>query len=175
MTNASLRIAVARHIAGEILALNLTNGDYRVRDLKIDGTIRSVPYVSQTLLYANAPELERCDFVFDALQHFKDGALSTLGEIRSQMVEGRTLAGKIALGPDGNPLKFYAGDSDKSTCAMGIELSLQYQPDYLNNGEFRRLYPKLSPKTREYFRMRFKEVFGIGYIPDEPGEKAYLT
>lgn len=174
MTNSIHRLAVARHIARELLALDLTNGSYRIRDMRICDAIRSIPHIHQTLQYANAPELERCDFIFDALQHFKEGAVFTLGVLGSQMVEGRTADGKIALGPDGKPLKFYPS-ADRSNCAKGIELSLQHEPDYLNNSVFRRMYPNLLPQTQEYFRKRFREVFGIDYIPDEPGMQAYIS
>ena len=37
------------------------------------------------------------------------------------------------------------------------------------------MYPKLSPETQKYFRKRFRDVFGIDYIPDEPGRKAYIS
>lgn len=173
MTNALLRIAVARHIAGEILALNLTNGNYRVRDLKIEGTIRSVPYVGQTLLYANAPELERCKFLFDSLQHFKEGALATLDELAEKMVQGKLQDGEPARNPNGTLMRFH-GNGDRATCAKGTRLSLQHQPSYLNNGVFRLMYPKLSPGAQGYFKRRFREVFGIDYLPDKPGARAYL-
>lgn len=173
MTNNTHRLVVARHIAGELLALNLTNGSYRIRDMRICEAIGSIPYIYETLLDANAPEEERCDFLFDALQHFKDGALSTLGGLRAQMVEGKTADGKIALDQDGKPLKFYPS-ADRSNCARRIESSLQSQPNYLNNGVFRFMYPKLSPDTQKYFKKRFREVFGIDYIPDEPRKKAHI-
>ena len=38
----------------------------------------------------------------------------------------------------------------------------------------RALFPKLSPAGQEYFKKRFREVFGIEYVPDEPGRRAYL-
>lgn len=39
---------------------------------------------------------------------------------------------------------------------------------------FRLAYPKLPPAEQEYFKKRFREVFGIEYVPDEPNRRAYL-
>ncbi len=36
------------------------------------------------------------------------------------------------------------------------------------------MYPKLSPEAQAYFKKRFKEVFGIGYIPYSRGKFPWL-
>jgi len=173
MTNEILRLAVARHVANELLSLNLTNGNYQTRDWKIGASVSGITYVDETLLYANASEMERCKFIFDALQHYKEGALATLDELAKQMVQARCKDGTTAKNPDGTPLLYYPG-AIKGTCAKRIQLSMQHEPNTLNKSEFRRLYTKLSEEGQEYFKNRFLEVFGIDYIPDEPGKKAYL-
>jgi hypothetical protein len=107
------------------------------------------------------PEMERCAFLFDALQHFKEGALATL---REPMIQ-----------PTRNDL--WGGHGDRwaqTNCKASVKNIFEFSPCYLNNAVFRSAYPKLSPTGQEYFRKRFLEVFGIEYIPDEPGRRAYL-
>lgn len=161
MTNSALRIAVSRHLADEVLQLNLTNENYHLRWQIVDAAVDSIRYAGRCLQVAGAPEMERCRFFFDALQRVKEGFQVTLAEPPTKPTD-LDRYGRGALWAQGN-------------CKHRVRDHLASTPGYLNNVEFRRLYPKLSPKTKEYFRMRFKEVFGIGYIPDEPGEKAYLT
>lgn len=161
MTNDTLRLAVSRHLAGEVLHLNLTNENYHLRWQHIDDVVDSIRYADRCLFAADAPEMERCRFFFDALQRVKEGFQVTLAEPPTKPTD-LDRYGRGALWAQGN-------------CKHRVRDHLASTPGYLNNAEFRRMYPKLSPKTKEYFRMRFKEVFGIGYIPDEPGKKAYLT
>ena len=172
-TNSALRLVVSRHLTREVLGLNLTNANYYFRWQNVDAAIDSICYADRCLEASGAPEMERCEFIFDALVHFKEGALFTLDELRPQMVGGRTADGKKALDADGKPLKFYP-PGDKSNCAHSIELSFQHTPGNLCNSLFRFMYPKLSPEAQAYFKKRFKEVFGIGYIPYKLERRAYI-
>lgn len=161
MTNGTLRVAVARHMAREVIALNITNANYHVRWQNIDAAIDVIPRVHDALRYAGVSDKERCEFLFDALQHFKEGALATL---REPMIQ-----------PTRNDL--WGGHGDRwaqTNCKASVKNIFEFSPCYLNNAVFRSAYPKLSPTGQEYFRKRFLEVFGIEYVPDEPGRRAYL-
>ena len=63
----------------------------------------------------------------------------------------------------------------QGNCKHRVRDYFKYDPDHLNNSVFRWMYPTLSSETQEYFKTRFREVFGIDYLPDKPGAKAYLS
>ena len=161
MTNVVLRQAVARHLAKEVLAINLTNENYHLRWKNIDAAIDVIPRVHDALKYAGAPDKERCEFLFDAIQHFKEGAMATL---REPMIK-----------PTKNDLWGGRGDRWAQTnCKASVNNIFEFSPCFLNNAVFRLAYPKLPPAEQEYFKKRFREVFGIEYVPDEPNRRAYL-
>ena len=162
MTNDAMRLAVARHIAGETLLLDLTNGNYRIRDLRIHGMDYAIPVVYWTLRHAKAREKEVCDFVFDALAHFKEGATFTLDEIGSNRI------GKIYTDAG---IKY---DCERYTCANAAESYLQYMPGNLKYSIFNRMYADLPPRMKEYFKKRFFEVFGMAYLPDFKGRETFI-
>ena len=159
-TNATFRLAVARHLARELLALNITNDNYHVRWQNIDGALDSIHYVFEALWRSEAPEMEQCKFLFDALQHFKEGAVAILDEGRP----GASEKGKH--GKD----SYWAQDA----CKKIAQKRLEGAPSTFNNGEFRFLYPRLSPEAKEYFKKRFREVFGLDYRPEENGKRPWL-
>ena len=160
MTNNTLRLAVARHLAGEVLQLNLTNESYHFRWQHIDDAADSICYADRCLRASGAPEMERCKFIFDALLRVKEAFLITLAE------------------PPTKPTdldRYGRGEAwAQYNCKDRVQRYFASIPGFLNNGEFRFIYPKLSPEAQEYFRKRFREVFGINYIPDEPSKKAYI-
>ncbi len=160
MTNASLRLVVARHLAKEVLSINLTNENYHLRWKNIDGAIKVAEYAYDCLAIADIPEMERCAFLFDTLQLFKECGMVTLGEPPTKPSE---------MDRYGRGMRWA-----QMNCKTSVRCVLRSAPGYLNNSEFRSVYPKLSPAGQEYFKKRFREVFGIEYVPDEPGRRAYL-
>lgn len=161
MTNDTLRLAVAWHLAEEVLHLNLTNENYHLRWQIIDAAVDSICYADRCLRVAGAPEKERCKFFFDALLHVKEGFLVTLAEPPTKPTD-MDRYGRGASWAQGN-------------CRHCVRSYFVSEPGYLCNGEFRRMYPKLTPETQEYFKTRFREVFGIDYLPDRPDARAYLS
>lgn len=161
ITNDTLRLVVARHLAGEVLQLNLTNENYHFRWQHIDDAVDSICYADRCLRVAEAPEMERCKFFFDALLRVKEAFLATLAEPPTKPTE-MDKYGRGEVWAQGN-------------CKHRVRDNFVSMPGYLCNGEFRHMYPKLSPQTQKYFRKRFRDVFGIDYIPDEPGRKAYIS
>ena len=161
MTNDTLRLAVAWHLAEEVLHLNLTNENYHLRWQIIDAAVDSICYADRCLRVAGAPEKERCKFFFDALLHVKEGFLVTLAEPPTKPTD-MDRYGRGASWAQGN-------------CKHRVRDYLKYDLDNLNNSVFRWMYPTLSSETQEYFKTRFREVFGIDYLPDKPGAKAYLS
>ena len=160
MTNDVLRLVVARHLAGEVLRLDLTNENYHLRWHNIDDAINTMCCAYRCMSVADAPEMERCAFLFDALQHFKECGMVTLGEPPTKPSE---------MDRYGRGMRWA-----QMNCKTSVRCVLRSAPGYLNNSEFRSAYPKLSPAGQEYFKKRFREVFGIEYVPDEPGRRAYL-
>ena len=155
MTNATLRLAVARHLAGEVTTLDLKNSDYRIREQNLRCAVDSINDTYNCLIIAEAHEIERCKFLFDALEHFKEGAVATLDNAPAgQLNKNR-----------------YNGVMREAQTVARIELKTA--PSYLDIGIFSRQYPKFSPEAQKYFRERFREVFGIEYIPYSE-KKAYL-
>ena len=161
MTNDTLRLAVAWHLAKEVLQLNMTHEDYEFRWQIIDSAVDSIRYADSCLQIAGAPEMERCKFFFDALLRVKEGFLVTLADPPTKRTE-MDRYGRGASWAQGN-------------CKHRVRDYFKYVPDYLHNSVFRRMYPTLSSEAKEYFKTRFKEVFGIDYLPDKPGAKAYLS
>lgn len=161
MTNDTLRLAVAWHLAREVLQLNMTNKNYHIRWQIIDAAVDSICYADRCLRVAGAPEKERCKFFFDALLHVKEGFLVTLAEPPTKPTD-MDRYGRGASWAQGN-------------CRHCVRSYFVSEPGYLCNGEFRRMYPKLTPETQEYFKTRFREVFGIDYLPDRPDARAYLS
>lgn len=160
MTNATLRLAVARHLAGEVLQLNLTNENYHFRWQHIDDAVDSICYADRCLLAADSPEMERCKFFFDALVRVKEAFLTTLTEPSTKPTDlDRYGRGEVWA---------------QSNCRRRVRDYFVSAPKSLNNGVFRLMYPKLSPEAQSYFKTRFREVFGIDYLPDKPGARAYL-
>ena len=160
MTNAIFQLAVARHLAAEILTLNFTNENYRIRWQNLSAATDAICYANRCLWYANAPDMERCKFLFDALQRFKEGAIATLDEgPPSRSDDGR----------HGND-PFWAQGYCKKVAQKGLEGA----PSYIDIGEFRLMYPRLSPEAQEYFKRRFREVFGLDYRPEENGKRPWL-
>ena len=160
MTNDTLRLAVAWHLAREVLQLNMTNKNYHIRWQIIDSAVDSICYADKCLQIAGAPEMERCKFFFDALLRVKEGFLVTLADPPTKRTE-MDRYGRGASWAQGN-------------CKHRVRDYFTSIPSVLCNGEFRIKYPKLSPETQEYFKMRFREVFGIDYIPYEPRTKAHI-
>lgn len=160
ITNDTLRLVVARHLAGEVLQLNLTNENYHFRWQHIDDAKDAICYADRCLQAAGAPEMERCKFIFDALLRVKEAFLATLAEPPTKPTE-MDKYGRGQAWAQGN-------------CKTRVWKHFASIPSSLNNGEFRFMYPKLSPDTQKYFKKRFREAFGIDYIPDEPGKKAYI-
>ena len=159
-TNATFRLAVTRHLAGELLALNITNENYRVRWQNLGAAEDSIHYVFEALWRSEAPEMEQCKFLFDALQRFKEGAIATLDE----GPPSRSDYGRHGKDP------FWAQGNCKKVAQKGLEGA----PCTFNNGEFSFLYPRLSPGAQEYFKKRFREVFGLDYRPEENGKRPWL-
>ena len=160
MTNATLRLAVARHLARELLALNITNNNYLIRWQNLSSATDAICYANKCLWYANAPDMERCEFLFDALKRFKEGAIATLDERRIRPTE----MDKYGRGNQ------WAQDCCKAVAQKGLEGA----PSYIDIGEFRPMYPRLSPDAKEYFKKRFREVFGLDYRPEENGKRPWL-
>ncbi len=160
MTNDTLRLAVAWHLAGEVLQLNLTNENYHLRWNCIDDAVDSIRYADSCLQVAGAPEMERCKFFFDALQRVKDGFLVTLAESPTRPTE----------------MDRYGRGAEwaQMNCKRRVSRYFASIPGSLCNGEFRLMYPRLLPETQEYFRKRFREVFGIAYMPYESKTKAHI-
>ena len=160
-TNDMLRLVVARHLAREVLRLNLIDESYHFRWQHICDAADSICYADSCLWVSGAPEMERCKFIFDALMRVKEAFLITLEE------------------PPTKPTdldRYGRGESwAQYNCKDLVRRYFASIPDYLNNSIFRRMYPTLSPETQEYFRKRFREVFGIDYHPDKPGETAYIS
>ncbi len=153
MTNANLRIAVARYLARELLALNITNNNYRIRWQNLGAAVDSIPYVFEALWRSEAPEMEQIAFFFDALQRFKEGAIATLDERRICPTEMD---------------KYGRGEQWAQDCCKAVaQNQLENMPCYFTNGELPFLYSRLSPEAQEYFKKRFRDVFGIDYVPDE--------
>ena len=151
MTNATLRLGVVRHLASEVSTLNLTNSDYRTRDHDLCCGMDSINDVYKCLLVADAPEIERCKFLFDALENFKNGALVTLDE--------------NPIRPSKEDNHGYGPSWAQVNCKAAARDFLKSAPSYLDIGIFRMQYPKFSPEVQKYFRGRFRAVFGIEYIP----------
>jgi len=160
MTNATLRLAVARHLARELLALNITNENYRIRWQNLSSATDAICYANKCLWYANAPDMERCEFLFDALKHFKDGAIVTLDEPPPASSDN----GRHGKDP------FWA----QRNCKKVAQKELEGAPSYIDIGEFRPMYPRLSSDAKEYFKKRFREVFGLEYLPEENGKRPWL-
>ena len=160
MTNTVLRLSVARHLAREVMSINFTNENYHLRDKALCDAIGSIRHTHRCLWIAPVPEMERCEFIFDALQHFMEGAIATLKEPPTKPSE---------MDRYGRGMRWA-----QNCCKSAARNELCSAPGYLNNSEFRSAYPKLSSAGQEYFRKRFREVFGIEYVPDEPGRRAYL-
>ena len=159
-TNRNFRLTVARHLADEVLCINLTNDNFHVRWQAISALKHCVCQANEILEIAGASQSERCEFTFDTLSNFKNGLLHTLTEKPIMATE----ADRYGHGPK------WA----QNNCKLISPLELADIPKYLVNTLFRRMYPKLSPKEKDYFKSRFREVFGIDYIPDAPGRTAYL-
>ena len=160
MTNALLRLAVAKHLASEVATLNLTNSDYRTRDHNLCCGMDSINDVYSCLLAADAPEFERCKFLFDALKNFKMGSLVTLDE--------------SPVRPSKEDEHGYGSSWAQKNCKAAAHGFLKYAPSYLDNGIFRYQYLRFSPEAQKYFRERFREVFGIEYIPFDESNPRYL-
>lgn len=153
MTNATLRLAVARYLARELLALNITNNNYRIRWQNLGAAVDSIPYVFEALWRSETPEMEQIAFFFDALQRFKEGAIATLDERRICPTEMD---------------KYGRGEQWAQDCCKAVaQNQLENMPCYFTNGELPFLYSRLSPEAQEYFKKRFRDVFGIDYVPDE--------
>ena len=159
-TNATFRLAVTRHLAGELLALNITNENYRVRCQNLGAAEDSIPYVFEALWRSGAPEMEQCKFIFDALQRFKEGAIATLDEGPPSRSE------KDRHGKDPYWAQRY--------CKLAAQNQLENMPCYFTNGELPFLYSRLSPEAQEYFKKRFREVFGLDYVPNEKEKRPCL-
>ena len=99
-------------------------------------------------------------FTFDTLSNYKCGLLHILAEKPIKATE----ADRYGKGPKWAQMY----------CKRITPLEFADIPQYFVNTLFRRMYPKLSPKEKDYFKLRFREVFGIDYIPDAPGRTAYL-
>ena len=160
MTNGTLRLAVSRYLAKEVLKLNLTNESYHLRWHNIDAAADAICYADRCLEVSGAPEMERCKFIFDALLHVKDGFLITLSEPRTKPTEND----KYGRG------ELFA----QYNCKQRVRRYFAFKPQTLCNIYFRFMYPKLSPEAQAYFKKRFKEVFGIGYIPYSRGKFPWL-
>ena len=159
-TNRNFRLTVARHLAGEVLDINLTNDNFHVRWQAICAMTDCIVYANESLQIAGVSQFERCKFTFDALSNFKSRLLHTLAEKPIRATE----ADRYGHGPK------WA----QYNCKRIAPMQFAGVPKYLVNTLFRRMYPKLSPKEKDYFKSRFREVFGIDYIPDAPGRTAYL-
>ena len=155
MSNALLRLAVAKHLASEVATIDLKNSDYRIRGQNLRCAVDSINDTYNCLIIAEAHEIERCKFLFDALEHFKEGAVATLDNAPVDQLNK----------------KRYSGALREAQTVARIEL--KSAPSYLDIGIFSRQYPKFSPEAQKYFRERFREVFGIEYIPYSE-KKAYL-
>ena len=160
ITNDTFRLTIAWHLAKEVLQLNLTNENYHIRWHNIDSAVDSIRYADECLQVAGAPEMERCKFFFDALLRVKEGFLVTMAEPPTK----RTEMDKYGRG------QAWA----QECCKESVWRWLASTPDFLNNSVFRCMYPKLLPETQEYFKKRFKDVFGIDYIPDGAGRRLHI-
>jgi len=155
-TNAVFRLAVARHLASEVIALNsnVTNSDYRICEQTLRCAVDSINDTYNCLMIAGVPEMDRCKFLFDALKRFKDGAVAILDATSVDQTERR-----------------HSGALREAQTVARSEL--KSAPSYLDIGIFSREYPKFSSEVQKYFRERFRDVFGIEYVSYSE-KKAYL-
>ncbi len=152
--NLARRVAIARHLAQELLALEFASDDNQSWDLFLSGYYQLVSGGMVALSLGGANESERWKFLFDALLHYKDECIATLDEPKVEPDERDRdrMGGKGVLWTQ-RMRKLYT-----ESCLVGC-------PQLIDSHFFKSNYSKLSPELKKYFRKRFREVFGIDYIP----------
>ena len=146
MTNASRQLIIARYLAKESLSVNYTNANYQMRWRALEAVDSLIFRTYECLWIAGVDASERCKFLFDSLLNFKMGAIVTIDD-----------SGKCwAL----------------HNCKAAASDALSALPSYFWNW-WRRYRPD-SSELDNYVSERFREVFGIEYIPFDESNPRYL-
>ena len=105
---------------------------------------------------------ERWEFIFDALQHYKNECIATLDEPKVEPDERDRRIGGCGVRWRQRMRKNFTKD-----CFSKYPARIDWM-------FFQREYPKLSPELKKYFRKRFREVFCIDYIPNSRTNPRFL-
>ena len=159
MTNDIRRVVVARQLAKETLRVNYTNSNYYLRWQAIEAADYLAEKTFNCMWIAGIDDMERCEFLFAALENFKRGAIVTLDErnVREDKADkwGRGMR--------------WAQDNCRSHARSMLEsIPTSLWPIY------ERTYPRFSPDVQAYFRKRFREVFGIDFVPSDGNKSMTL-
>ena len=143
ITNNENRLVAARHFASEIMHVNMSNENYRIRGMVISEMPDVINHVYNTLVKVNVSETERLTFLFDALEYYKYGCyLTTYEELITE------------------PLYGDYGSIAQKSLMWGAPGMMDQARTHLGFTRYRDLYPKLSPEGKEYFQTRYRAIFG---------------
>ena len=159
MTNVSKRVVVARHLAKETLCVGYTNSNYHFRRQALAAACDLMRTTFNCMRIAGIDDMERCEFLFNSLENFKRGAITTLDErnVREDKSDkwGRGMR--------------WAQDN----CRIVARYGLKDIPTLLR-WIYQRSYPRFRPDVQAYFRKRFREVFGIDFVPSDGNKSMTL-
>ena len=153
-TNQLRRQVIARHLMHEFCSFEFSGEDLKSWEMFVGNYDKLLCGVLNVIGNDLIDEMERWKFTFDAIQHYKDECIATLDEPKVEPDERDRdrMGGKGVLWTQ-RMRKLYT-----ESCLVGC---LQL----IDSHFFKSNYPKLSPELKKYFRKRFREVFGIDYIP----------
>ena len=158
MTNDNMRVVVARHLAKETLCVSYTSTNYFFRWQALAAACDLMGTTFDCMWIAGIDDMERCEFLFAALENFKKGAIVTLDERDVREDEADKWGRGIRWAQDNCRVVARYGLKDVPT---SLRLIYQYS------------YHRFRPDVQAYFRKRFREVFGIDLIPSD--EKRPMT
>ncbi len=158
MTNDNMRVAVARHLAKETLCVSYTSTNYLFRWQALAAACDLMRTTFDCMRIAGIDDMERCEFLFAALENFKKGAIVTLDEKGVREDKADKWGRGIRWAQENCRIRARYELKDVPT---SLRLIYQYS------------YHRFRPDVQAYFRKRFREVFGIDLIPSD--EKRSMT